>query len=348
MNIEQLILHLDTLNIDYKFLNQPPKCNLLTISSLKKASEQDVVYVLDKKHVSDLHGRTPGLVIGNEDIFDEYSGFSLVVAKPRYVFAKLAQELYKETSSSFIHSSSVVAENAQLSSNVTCEPGVFISHHTQVGEDTFIHANASIFENVKIGKNCVIGANVVIHKNCEIGDNCHIEAGTVIGGDGFGWEMYEGQWHKVPQVGAVKIGNYVSIGNNCCIDRGALEDTMIEDYCIIDNLVHIAHNVVIGKGSAVAGQVGFAGTSKLGQYNTVAGQAGFAGHLTTADQCHFLAKSGVTHSISEAGVYAGFPAQPHKEWQKENIRIRKLNKLATDLKLIQKQIQSLQSAKDEN
>jgi len=182
--------------------------------------------------------------------------------------------------------------------------------------------------------------NSICHQSI-IGSNVIIEAGAVIGGDGFGWANNKGQWVKIPQVGRVIIGNDVSIGNNVTIDRGAIEDTIIEDNCIIDNQVHLAHNVKIGSGSAIAGQAGFAGSTTLGKNCTVAGQVGFAGHITIADNVHFLAKSGVTNNITEAGAYSGFPAVKASDWQKNSVRIRQLDKLAKQVKALQKQIEKL-------
>jgi len=170
-----------------------------------------------------------------------------------------------------------------------------------------------------------------------------IKAGAVIGGDGFGWAPHQGRWEKIPQLGRVVIGNRVSIGNNVTIDRGALKDTQIGDDCIIDNLVHIAHNVQLGAGTAVVAQTGISGSTTIGKHNIIAGQVGFAGHIETVDGCQFMAKSGVTHSIKQPGSYSGFPAQPTAEWQKNTVRSRQLDKMAKQLKMLQKQLAELES-----
>ena len=342
MNQSQLHTLLHALEIEFELKHLPSDFWLDSVASVEQATSEQAIYIQDSQHATALSVTKAGLVITTAHIAQTLDKPCLVVDKPRYVFAKIAQQLYKKTPVfQGAHPSSTIAETAQLDVSVTCESGVHIGEHSIIGANTWIHPNAVIYDNVRIGRDCLIGANAVIHAGTVIGDECLIESGVVIGGDGFGWEMHQGQWHKVPQVGRVIMGNRVSVGNNTCIDCGALSDTIIGDDVIIDNLVHVAHNVELGQGTAIAGQVGFAGSTKIGRYNTIAGQAGFAGHLSTPDNCHFLAKAGVTGSVSQTGAYAGFPHQPYKDWQKMNARQRQLDKMAKQLKQLQKQIDAL-------
>lgn len=312
------------------------------VSGLDIAKSSQISFLTDKKYLPHLQSTQASAVILSPKMTGDFSVNQLLVDNPYYAFALVAQFLnpFKKYSQQ-IHTSAVVSESAKISSDVCISANAVVAENSSIKSGSIIGYGSVLEESVTVGENCRIGSNVTICHNCVIGDNVIIEAGTVIGGDGFGWANNKGQWVKIPQVGRVIVGSHVSIGNNCSIDRGAIEDTVIEDNCIIDNQVHIAHNVRIGSGSAVAGQVGFAGSTTLGKNCTVAGQAGFAGHIDIADNCHFLAKSGVTHSIKEAGAYSGFPAISASDWQKNSVRVRQLDKLAKQVKALQKQIELL-------
>jgi len=317
------------------------------ISSLLKSNIDNISFLSDKKRLSELESSQAGVIILRPEHAHLTSATKLIVENPYYVYAKVAQILNPIPSESTgIHPSAVVAEKAQLSNNVCVLEQAVIGEGSSIGDSSVIMQGVVIGRNVAIGQRCRISPNVTIMHGCKIGNDTTIESGTVIGGDGFGWANHQGLWEKVPQIGSVIIGDNVSIGNNCTIDRGAIDDTVIEDGCIIDNLVHIAHNVIIGKGSAIAGQVGFAGSTTLGQHCTVAGQAGFSGHIQVADQVHVLAKAGVTHNISKPGAYSGFPAIPASDWQKNSVRARQLDKMAKQIKKLEKQLQLMHEAQD--
>lgn len=342
MRIDSLLAVLQQNQVDYQF-NGDTAMEITRVAPLNSATPESLSFLNSSKFVSSLATTQAGLVIIAEKFAAESPCPSLIVQDPYYVYSLLAQALYPtELPFQGVADSATVSLTAKVSENACIDANCVLQDDAVVGENTWIAPGCVVYDKVQIGKNCVIGANVVIHSSCVLGDNVRIESGTIIGGDGFGWAPHRGAWSKIPQVGRVLIGNHVSIGNNCTIDRGAIEDTIIEDHCIIDNLVHIAHNVVIGEGSAIAGQVGFAGTTTLGKHNIVAGQVGFAGHLTTADNCHFAAKSGVTHDIKDAGAYSGFPTQETAKWQKQIVRQRTLDKLARQVKALQKQIAELQ------
>ncbi len=314
--------------------------DIQAVSSLNNSNETKISFFKDKKYLSSLKETCAGAVI----LAPAYQAFCpvpmIVVQDPYYVYALVAQLLNPLQKTTQRHPDASIDDSAQLADSVGVMAQAVIQSGVTIKDGTLIAAGAIIEENVTIGKNCRILSNVVISHGCIIGDNVTVEAGAIIGGDGFGWANHEGTWVKIPQVGRVIIGDDVSIGNNVCIDRGAIEDTIIENNCIIDNMVHIAHNVKIGQGSAIAGQTGFAGSTILGENCTVAGQVGFAGHITIADNTHFLAKSGATHSISKPGVYSGFPAIPVSEWQRNSVRARNLDKMAKQIKVLQKQIET--------
>ena len=203
-----------------------------------------------------------------------------------------------------------------------------------IGEGTEIQCGAKISEGVQIGNNCVIGANTIIDKHVFLGDRCHIKSsvtishclmgngvtifpGAQIGQAGFGFAMAASGHIQIPQIGKVVIGNNVRIGANTTIDRGALNDTLIGDGCMIDNLVQIGHNVQLGKNCVLAGQVGIAGSTILGDFVVVGGQSAIAGHLVVDDGVTIAGKSGVTRDLKGPGVFAGIPAVPIRQWRRQ-------------------------------
>lgn len=341
MQLNEILTFLTEKGVVYEFIGDD-STEISQISSLDKAQINEASFLTDKKYQHFLETTHAGFIILSNKMAGSVTTSHILVDNPYFVYALVAQYLNPANKPvSSVHSTSVVNSSAKVSKTAQISENVVIQADVLVGDETLVSAGCVIEDKVIIGKNCRIGPNVTLCHDCVIGDNVIIEAGAVIGGDGFGWANNQGQWVKIPQIGKVIIGNHVSIGNNVTIDRGAIGDTVIEDNCIIDNQVHIAHNVTIGSGSAVAGQVGFAGSTTLGKNCTVAGQVGFAGHINIVDNVHFLAKSGVTHNITEAGAYAGFPAVKASEWQKNSVRIRHLEKLSKQVKLLQKQIDSL-------
>ncbi len=342
MLLRDIVSHLQRLGVQVDLIGSD-ESDIQQVAGLNGASAQHISFLNDKKYLSALEETKAGVVI-LESTYQEHCKVPMLVVKnPYYVYALVAQLLNPTKNTYQHHLDATIDESAQLDSRVAVMAQAVIQKEVIIGEHSVIGCGTVIEEGVTIGQNCLIGANVVIRHGCVIGNNVIIEAGAIIGGDGFGWANNEGKWVKIPQIGRVVIGDDVSIGNNVCIDRGAIENTIIEDNCIIDNMVHIAHNVKIGQGSAIAGQTGFAGSTTLGKHCTVAGQVGFSGHITIADNSHFLAKSGVTHSIKTSGAYSGFPAIPVSDWQKNSIRARHLDKMAKQIKALQKQVEQLVS-----
>jgi UDP-3-O-[3-hydroxymyristoyl] glucosamine N-acyltransferase len=182
----------------------------------------------------------------------------------------------------------------------------------------------------------------VIYHDCVIGDNLIAHSGAVIGADGFGIAMDEGRWLKIPQIGRVVIGNNVEIGANTTIDRGALEDTVIEDGVKLDNQIQIAHNVRIGAHTAIAGCVGIAGSTTIGQYCRIGGGAGIVGHLQIADHVEIAAFTLIGKSIREAGSYVAiFPFAKIEDWRKNSVHLRHLNELVQRIKILEQEVETL-------
>jgi len=228
-------------------------------------------------------------------------------------------------------------------------------HHDepQVHPSAVIHPSAHVDATARIGPLCVIGrgvrigaqtwlkSGVTVGEDCVLGQRCIVHPGAVIGADGFGFALFEGRWEKIEQLGAVRIGNDVEIGANTCIDRGALDDTVIEDGVKLDNLVQIGHNVQIGADTALAGCAGVAGSARIGAHCTVGGGAVVLGHLEIVDGVHISAASVVTRSISKSGQYSGiFPIDENASWEKNAATLRQLHSLRDRIKSLESALES--------
>jgi UDP-3-O-[3-hydroxymyristoyl] glucosamine N-acyltransferase len=250
----------------------------------------------------------------------------LISANPYKAYALTGMAFYPQ-----IKPQAVIAKNATIDSSAV------------IGENTNIEGNVVIGANVKIGKNCHIGTNTVLDQGVVIGDHTYISSnvsisyaligkqvlihpGVRIGQDGFGFASDFFGHYKIPQLGRVLIGNNVEIGANTCIDRGSSRDTVISDGCMIDNLVQIAHNVVLGKNCVIVAQVGIAGSTTLGDFVVVGGQGGIAGHLAIGSGAKIAAQSGVIKDIQAMSEQGGYPAMPIKQWHRQTIMLKKILK----------------------
>jgi UDP-3-O-[3-hydroxymyristoyl] glucosamine N-acyltransferase len=216
-------------------------------------------------------------------------------------------------------------------------PSAVIHPEAQVDATARIGALCVVERGARIGAGTVLKSRVTVSEDCVIGERCLLHPGVVIGADGFGLAPHEGRWVKIEQLGAVRIGNDVEIGANTCIDRGALDDTVIEDGVKLDNLIQIGHNVRVGKNTAMAGCVGVAGSATIGAGCTFGGGAIVLGHLTVADGVHVSAATVVTRSIHKAGQYTGmFPIDDNASWEKNAATLKQLHSLRERLKALEK------------
>jgi UDP-3-O-[3-hydroxymyristoyl] glucosamine N-acyltransferase len=212
-----------------------------------------------------------------------------------------------------------------------------IEEDVEIGEATSIGAGSVIEKGAIIGKNCRIHSRVTIGYQVKLGGRCELHSGVVLGSDGFGLVLHDKQWQKVPHLGTVIIEDDVEIGANSSVDRGALDDTIIEQGCKLDNLIQIAHNVRIGAHTAIAACVGIAGSVNIGRYCKISGAASVCGHLSIADNVTITAMSLVTNNIKTAGVYSsGTPLLENSEWHKNNVRYKSLDKLARRIAKLEK------------
>ncbi len=220
-------------------------------------------------------------------------------------------------------------------------PTAVVDPDASIAEDAVIGPLCVVERGARVGAASVLKSRVTLGENCSIGARCMVHSGVVIGADGFGFALHQGQWEKIEQLGAVRIGNDVEIGANTCVDRGALEDTVIEDGVKLDNLIQIGHNVHIGQHTAMAGCAGVAGSARIGAHCTVGGGAVVLGHLTLADHVHISAASVVTRSILQPGQYTGmFPLDSNAHWEKNAASLKQLSRLRERIRALESGIQN--------
>ena len=237
-----------------------------------------------------------------------------------------------------VHASALVDPGARLGAGVSIGPQTVIEAGAVLGEGVVVGAQCFIGRNVHIGAGSRLAPRVTLLFDCSVGERCVLNSGAVIGADGFGFAPTAQGYVKIEQLGAVRIGDDVEIGANTCIDRGALEDTVIGNGVKLDNLVQIAHNVQIGDHTAVAGGVGIAGSAKIGARCTLGGKAGVAGHLTIADDVHIGAHATVMSSVSAPGVYSGyFPLDEARSFQRNAAVVRQLQKMRERVRALERQ-----------
>jgi UDP-3-O-[3-hydroxymyristoyl] glucosamine N-acyltransferase len=275
----------------------------------------------------------------------DYRGARIITANPYAYFARVAQFFAAQQSippPPGIHPTAVVDPDARIAPGASIGPLVVIEAGVQVGDQAVIDAGCFIGRGARIGEATHFHARVTFHAGCRIGRRGIVHSGAVIGADGFGFANENGVYVKIPQTGAVAIGDDVEIGANTTIDRGALSDTVIEDGVKLDNQIQIGHNTQIGAHTAMAGCVGVAGSAKIGKYCTFGGAAMILGHLTIVDGVHVSAGSLVSRSILEAGQYTGFyPLAKNADWEKSAAIVRNLTSMREKIRELEKAIKSL-------
>ncbi len=310
------------------------------IATLESAKKEELSFFTNRKYHKFLAGTQATVIILHPDDVEHCPTNAIVSNDPYLAYAKIATWLTQpDIEQAQIASSAVIAGNVDMGENIHIGANVVIGRDSKIGHNVCLHAGCVIADNVTIGSETVLYPNVSIYANVIIGEQTIVHSGAVIGSDGFGIANEKGQWFKVPQLGRVIIGDKVEIGANTTIDRGAIEDTVIENGVKLDNLIQIAHNVRIGENTAIAGCVGIAGSSTIGKHCAIGGGSGILGHLTIADHVHITATSLVTKSILESGVYSsGTPLQENTQWHKNFIRFKQLDKMARRLNALEKKI----------
>ncbi|MCK9225000.1 MAG: UDP-3-O-(3-hydroxymyristoyl)glucosamine N-acyltransferase [Candidatus Muirbacterium halophilum] len=298
------------------------------ISTLEESGCQDITFLGNKKYIDELQITKSGYVLINKELFkNEYIGLKkvfFIVDNAYLAYAKLLSLFEKKDNRKGISEFANISGKALIKENIFIDDFVKIGDDSIIGDSTKILSGVKIENNVKIGDNCIIYENVVIRSETVIGNNVIIHPGTVIGGDGFGFVPLDGSVLKIPHIGNVKIGNNVEIGCNVTIDRGVSGSTSIGDFTKIDNLVHIAHNVKIGKYCFIVAQVGISGSVKIGDGVSLAGQVGVTGHLEIGNNVIVGARAVVMNNIKSDMFVSGYPAINHKDEMRIKACLKKL------------------------
>lgn len=321
-------------------------CVVTGVATLQGAQPGDITFLANPRYRKYLASTRASAVILSPKDKADCATAAVVVANPYVGYARVAALLYADREQApvaGVHPTACVSADSRVHESSSIGPCCVIE------ADVSIAANVSIGPGCFIGKGAVIGegsrflANVTLCHGVHIGKRALIHPGTVIGSDGFGIANDNGVWIKVPQLGSVTIGDDVEIGANTTIDRGALENTVIEDGVKLDNQIQVAHNVHIGAHTAIAGCVGIAGSARIGRRCTVGGGVGISGHLEIADDVHITGMSFVTKSIKQPGVYSsGIPADTNQQWHKNTVRFRQLDEMARRLKVLEDMLKQVQ------
>ena len=304
------------------------------LNTLDLASNNEVSFIARKSFLSSLPLSKAGALICSNDLSEGYSGNKLIGKDPYLLYARCTKVFKELTNISPILG---ISKFVQVGNNVSISKKSSVANFVNISDGVTIEDDVVIGSGVAIGENSVIGCgskiypNVTIYDSVVIGSNCIIHSGTVIGSDGLGFAKHKGEWLKIEHLGKVLIGDNVEIGSNTSIDRGSVGDTLVEDNVKIDNLVHLAHNVKIGSGTAIAANSAVAGSSSIGKNCTLAGCCAVVDNIEVADEVHITAKSLITKSIREKGVYSsGTPFMKNDDWKKNAVSFKKLHKFITN------------------
>ncbi len=291
------------------------------ISSLRDANKGEISFLSNKKYIEDFENSNAGAFIVERKYATNPEKNYIISQNPHYTFAEVSRKFYpNDIKSNFFFKKDDFLEELGNGNKISFNS--FVHKSAKVGKNNQIGVNSIIGPSVKIGDNCTIGDNVSIYY-CKIFNNVKVFSGTKIGTEGFGFAVKGSSFLKIPQIGRVVIKDNVEIGSNVCIDRGSCGDTIINKNCMIDNLVHIAHNVVIDENTIIAAQTGIAGSSFIGKNVKMGGQVGISGHLIIGDNSEIAAKSGVMKNIKDREIHGGYPAQDIKKWHKSTIFLKR-------------------------
>ncbi len=313
------------------------------VNDLRKASPGELSFLASAKYLPFLRDTAASAVImRTAQLADCPPGVTALITSDPYLgYARAAQLLYPPRRyAPGIHASAVVDASASVDESVHIGAHCYIGAGVALEHSVVVLPGCVIEDGVRIGAGTVLEPNVTLMSNVVVGEGCLLHSGAVIGGDGFGFANDQGEWVKIPQLGGVRIGNDVEIGANTTIDRGALEDTVISDGVKLDNLIQIAHNVRIGRDTAIAGCTGIAGSTVVGERCAIGGGVGITGHIEIADGVMVTGRSFVAQSIPEAGSYSSeTPLQPTGKWRRNYLRYRELDDIARRLKKLEGKLQ---------
>ena len=321
-------------------LNGDADLTVTGIATLQSAEPGQITFLANASYARYLADTRASAVILNEAFADQCPTNVLVMENPYLGYARLSHWFDPAgRPAAGIHPSATVDPSASVAASASIAAGVVVEAEAVIGDGVVIGAGSFIGARSQVGDDSRLWANVTLYHDVRIGERCIVHSGAVLGADGFGFANDRGVWHKIAQIGGVRVGNDVEIGANTTIDRGALDDTVIGDGVKLDNQIQIAHNVQIGAHTAIAACVGIAGSTTIGEYCIFGGGSGVGGHLEIADRVHLTGMTMVTRSLNEPGVYSsGTGVESNRHWRKSVVRFRQLDDMARRLKELEKKL----------
>ncbi len=321
-------------------LEGDPGISISGVSDLKSAQSHQVSFLGNEKYLPQARITKAGVLLISTEVTERFSVPVIRVPSASDAFTQVCAFFAPEVIrfDPGIHATAVLGMNVVIGEGVSIQPNVVIESGAKIGARTVIGAGSYIGQESVIGEDCLIYPRVVVRERSVLGNRVILQSGAVIGSDGFGYSFQKGRFVKIPQVGFVQLDDDVEVGANATIDRGRFDRTWIQEGTKIDNLVMIAHNVVVGKNSILVAQCGISGSTTLGNYVTIAGQAGLVGHIHIGDQATVTAQSGISKDVPEKTVVAGRHAVPLRESLKVEAMIRKLPEFWERLKELEKKI----------
>ena len=317
---------------------------LTGVATIQAAKVGDITFLTNPLYKKYLATTQASVVILSTDEAKDYTGTAVVCRDPHFTYAKIAPYFdHKKTIPAGIHPTAIIGSDCHIDPTASIGPYCVIGDGVKIGAHAIIAASCVVGDQVEIGAASQLDARVTICHHVELGQRVAVASGTVIGSDGFGFARHKGGWQKVPQLGRVIIGDDVDIGANTTIDRGAIDDTVIENGVILDNQIQIGHNVRIGTNTAVAGCVGIAGSAVIGKNCLIGGASCVNGHITVADGVIVTGMTAVSKSIREPGVYSSGLGGlvTNLEWRKTSARLHRIESMAQRIKALEAALEAV-------
>ena len=331
-------------------LHGPETARVSCIDTLARADSDSLCFYADKLYRLQLSETKAGVVI----LAPKDLGFcpvpAIVSDNPYLAYARAVRLIYPQPPmTGGRHPSAVVASTARIDPTAWIGPTAVVEDEVEIGPRVFIGPGSIVGAGCQIGEESRLVARVTLCAGTRVGKRALLQPGAVIGRDGFGFAKDGDRWERMPQLGCVRLGDDVEIGANTCVDRGALEDTVIGDGVKLDNLIQIGHNCTVGVNTAMAACSGISGSTRIGRNCTIAGAVGMAGHLDIGDNVHFTGMAMVTRSFPQSGLYSsGIPAMSNADWRRNAARFRHLDELAKRVKRLENELSQLTKKLDKD
>lgn len=315
-----------------------------TFAKIEEGVKGALSFLANPKYASYIYDTQSSIILVNNDFIPERP-IEATLIKTANAYESLAKlmALYESVKpkKKGISPMASVATTATIGKNVYIGPFVSIGEKAVIGDNTIIEANASVGDNAAVGSDCILYNHVTIYHDCKVGNRCILHAGSVVGADGFGFAPGANGYEKIPQIGIAILEDDVEIGANTCIDRATMGATVIKRGVKLDNMVQVAHNVVIDEHTVMAAQCGVAGSTKIGSWCMVGGQAGISGHIKIGNQVKVGGHSGVTNSVQDGKAVMGYPSFEHTQFARATVIFKKLPEMYREMDALKKEIESL-------